>query len=73
MMVYIVTYRYMADRERGIWSGDRVLQEAYTSLEDAHSYIRSRPEKPLRVNNWYFKTDNFEEYYIRQVRVKGTG
>lgn len=69
--IYIVTYRYMADPERGIWTGDKISQEAYTSLEDAQRYIQTRPEHPVKVTEMYYTTDNREEYYIHDVLVKG--
>ena len=70
MRVYIVTYRYLADKERGIWSGDTISQEAYETLEEAQAYIRSRAGNPVKVTEWYFQTENFEEYYIRDVLVR---
>lgn len=70
MRVYIVTYRYLADKERGLYSGEKISQEGYRTLEDAQKYIRSRPERPIKVNEMYFVTDNREEYYIHDVLVR---
>ena len=73
MRVYVVTYRYLADEKRRLYSGEKISQEAYRTLEDAQKYILSRPEHPVRVNEMYFVTDNREEYYIHDVLVKGAG
>ena len=70
MRVYIVTYRYLADEKRRLYSGENISQEAYRTLEDAQKYIRSRPGHPVKVNEMYFVTDNREEYYIHDVLVR---
>lgn len=71
MRVYIVTYRYLADAERGIWSRESVSQEGYATIEEAQQYIRNRTDHPVKVNDWYFQTqDGRQEYYIRDVLVR---
>lgn len=70
MKVYIVTYRYMADKERGIWTSDRILPEGYTTLEAAQDFIKRAAGDPVKISNWYFQTENLEEYYIRKVTIK---
>lgn len=70
MKVYIITYRYIADKERGIWTADRVQPEGFTTLREAQDYIRRKSPNAVRCTNFYFQTDNFEEYYIREVTIK---
>lgn len=71
MRVYIVTYRYLADVERGLWSGENISQEGYETIEEAQQYISSRTDHPVKVNDWYFQTqDGRQEYCIRDILVR---
>ena len=71
MRVYIVTYRCMADKKRGIYVGEKISQEGYETLEKAQQYIKSRPDHPVKVTEMYFTADNAGEYYIHDIMIMG--
>ena len=47
----------------------RLSQEAYSSLEDAHRFIRSRVPEPGRLSMMKFRDTDDREYVIHDLRV----
>lgn len=69
MKIYVVEYRFLVDKEHGIWSS-KLSQEGYSKLEDAQAYIESRVGLPVKCSNFYYQTSTFEEYYIHNILIK---
>ena len=44
-------------------------QEAYSSLEDAHRFIRSRAPEPGQISLMSFRDADGREYHIHDLRV----
>ena len=44
-------------------------QEAYSSLEDAHRFIKSRVPEPGRLSMMRFRDSEGREYHIHDLRV----
>ena len=68
-MDYIITYRYLVDEDKGIWK-ETILPVGFKTLEAAQGYIRKQPAHPSRCTNWYYQTEDFCEYYIKEVTIK---
>lgn len=49
--------------------GARLSQEAYSSLEDAHKFIKSRVPVPGRLNMMRFRDSESREYQVHDLRV----
>ncbi len=47
----------------------RLSQEAYSSLEDAHKFIKSRAPEPGRLSMMRFRDDEGREYQVHDLRV----
>ena len=47
----------------------RLSQEAYSSLEDAHRFIKSRVPEPGRLSMMRFRDCEGSEYQIHDLRV----
>lgn len=66
---YIITYRYLVDTDKGIWK-ETIVPVGFKMLEAAQDYIRKQPANPSKCTNYYFQTEDFCEYYIKEVTIK---
>ncbi|MCI9120450.1 MAG: hypothetical protein HFG00_02825 [Oscillibacter sp.] len=66
MVVYVIQYRPYNGAEL------KVYQEAYQTLESAHRFIESRPNRPEKepCTNFHYRTETGEEYHISEVSVR---
>lgn len=51
------------------YGGVSISQEAYSSLEDAHKFVKSRAPIPGRLSLMRFRDDEGREYVIHDLRV----
>lgn len=68
MTVYVIEYRHLVDKERGIWSS-KISQDGYGTLEEAQAFIETRSGHPEKCSDFYYQTEAFEEYYIHEIKV----
>lgn len=47
----------------------RLSQEAYSSIEDAHKFIKSRAPEPGRLSAMLFRDIEGREYQVHDLRV----
>lgn len=53
--------------EKDGWT--RISQEAYSTLEGAHRFVKSRTPEPSRLNMMKFRDIEGREYIIHDLRV----
>lgn len=47
----------------------KVSQEGYSSLEKAQAFVESRADKPKKLDDYTYKTDNYTYYTICEVNI----
>ena len=47
----------------------KVRQEGYTTLEKAQAFIESRSDKPKQVTPFHYRTDDFTDYLIYEIKI----
>lgn len=54
MTVYVIEYRHLVDKERGIWSS-KISQDGYGTLEEAQAFIETRSGHPEKCSDFYYR------------------
>lgn len=70
MKIYVIERREFTYKDgRNIFSGV-LLQNGFSTLEGAQSFIESCSGLPYKCDDYHYKTCGFDEYFIHEILVK---
>ena len=47
----------------------KVSQEGYTTLEKAQAFIENRSDRPHKISDFIYETDDYTKYLIYMVKI----